>query len=677
MVFPFNASARFSGIRGNVGIGYLEYEKKLNGTKLSEESSLSQRYSLSTGISGNIFNKRTGAYNFSARYNHIKSSSEINGKSFSPSIGSFLWSGSLSFKMPRLNGFKFRSFTEKGGRTSTINGGLAGIPIAFEKTKDKRYGLTTSVGINGGLHYQFDHLTEERETPSSLFLNSKTGITRFSIVSGITGLHLSRQVSSVGSGANRTVTKRIQAGNIAIRGYNRTSFNWIRPLRTWMRLLNWLETSTLVEYSSTTSDQNKSNLHYLNLLAKADRGKWNAFSDLNYQRSEDNFKNTYTASLPLSLSADISPFFNVHVGHRYSNSETTNLNTLEIDKEYHLSEIIRSTFAHSKWLSSEQTYRFDKNHDEGMDQYKHSLLLSLGTTRKKRVDYNVQYQFNKNEVDGGVNKVTVSDSHSISGGIGIAASKMVSLSLSQGYLVSFSKNRIPTESFKQWNTELNINFNLGAPGDLDIRARRAKLVNDDGTEAKSDGFSTDLDVGFNLKPHPRLSIGLNLNYGQKIIDTIESKTLSSRNTAAYKMKNNFLSTTIIHFAENETAGISSDTTINFSEQLQYTYYKRGFTRKRLFDIDVIGTLSREKRDSTNSESEHDYFRASINYYPTRNFNCGYAINIEDANNTTSKGMNAYFSLSYPLARLSGKYDHNEASNGSTEDKYMLNLSKSF
>ena len=73
---PPSASARFTGIGGSVGLGYHDYLKQEKGKTVKDGNNFSQRYSLSAGMAGSLYND-SAPYYLNVTYNYLEDLSKI------------------------------------------------------------------------------------------------------------------------------------------------------------------------------------------------------------------------------------------------------------------------------------------------------------------------------------------------------------------------------------------------------------------------------------------------------------------------------------------------------------------------------------------------------------------------------------------------------------------------
>ncbi|MCK5615369.1 hypothetical protein KAR91_76605, partial [Candidatus Pacearchaeota archaeon] len=202
------------------------------------------------------------------------------------------------------------------------------------------------------------------------------------------------------------------------------------------------------------------------------------------------------------------------------------------------------------------------------------------------------------------------------------------------------------------------------------------LLYEDGSEGITDKMHADIMNKINSRME--VDIDLDFTRGQSNFDGIHKDSTSSaaRTSILYKLKRNLKSRTGLGASQSKSSEAESKSMISLSEGLTYSYYRNGFTKRKLYALSA--SVSYSKSEQGSSQDEANSLSMAVSYYPARNFSCGatYSTEAKDEQEVTNKTF--YFALKYTLLSLNGSYAQRLRDEYDREENlYKLNLSKRF
>ena len=140
------AQARFNGIGGSVSLGYDTYDLDHTVDSGGAAKSFYQKYHLETGLSGNLYNEKSGLYNLYLTYDFDDYDNKINGEKYSLSETYLDLYGTFFLRMPHLNGMKVKFFSFSNEYPALKQHNFAGELGAPDGSKK---GLVTMASMGG------------------------------------------------------------------------------------------------------------------------------------------------------------------------------------------------------------------------------------------------------------------------------------------------------------------------------------------------------------------------------------------------------------------------------------------------------------------------------------------------------------------------------------------------
>lgn len=669
---PRSASAVSTLVSGSASLKYTDYELNEGGIRGYVGDTFYQKYSLRGMGGGNLYNRSGGPYNFTLSYDHLRFLSHINGTDSSSSLSAFGWDGTLRLDMPHLYGLKFNMAASKVKSAAIglsapsygdLNPGLVD-DLSSSNGKNNSYSLT--LGTNGGPYYYLYHSsTHSVGLSGSRQDSSRSGL---SMQYGVNWLHLYRtKEDSFGQ-------RVFRIGNVSADGGR----------RYWYRLTNWLDVSADFQYVESDANQGDSSRNAMTLAFNGSDGQTDIGGYMVYVRGDSDSETSKSLSLPFWVGHKLSPVNTLSLYNSYSNTETRKLATPGVSRSTNLRESLVLNSRPSRDFYLDTGYSFGKRDLDGAGSESHSVSIN---GYKRGVDgffYTFSYRYDRaiaiDKVDDAAAGTTYSglsaDSHTINASVTYSPTTQTRLYLKQAYLAAYALGREPSERYERFVTTFNLKHNFLSGWDSRLDIVRDMLLYEDGPERITDKMH--IDISNNINSRMEVDIDLDFTKGQSESDGIHKDSTSSaaRTSILYRLKRNLTSRTGLNTSQSKSSEAASQSTIGLSEGLTYSYYRKGFTKRKLYDLSA--SVYYFKREAGNSQEEKDSLNMAVSYYPTSNFSCGasYSTEAGDAQEITKKTL--YFALKYTLLSLNGSYVQRLRDEVDREENlYKLDLNKKF
>ena len=688
-VVPSSADGRVVGVRGDIGLGYTDYEVSKGGAAAGEADSFYQKYRVSTWLVCSIYNGKNRPYRLFVDFNYIDYVTHINSKKYSPSQWFINWDGDLKLYLPSLKDLRLLMFSERTKtpfhRTERVASGTilgTGFLTGLGKNSYNYTGIYGSFGERGGPRYHFSYLIDEAIRTEGG--RSKYTRANFSVNSGVNWLHLSRTLYTDSRGGIRRRTFSVNVGNIALpqyRGKTRWRGTWFSK-RLWYRLTNWLEISTDLLYTkerttAASTPQTETDTNTFNFLVRGEREWWRLGTFSTYSRSQNSDWDRYYVSLPLWFDIFPDPSTRIFLVSRYSESVTENSVT---KKSKTLGESIDIYTWPRHWLRVEGKYTYDRKANkvagaaDNTDITSHTVTFWGYTERKKKLDFIFSYSFNTAVSNEAIDEGTLSSTHSLSGTVKYTVSPDLYLDLNQGYQRAFSRGRVPAEKYDKYTTGLTAVGRAAHNVGYNIFVGRDTVSNDDGSRERANHVQGNLNV----------TVFGKLKYNSRLwLTDLKSDVVSDRQTRrwendiVYKATARIESRSEVDFTRELENDIDRRTTV-IGERLIYSHFKSGIGKRKIYDVE--GGYHYNKTDYGTRVARFSIYSLYVNYYPTTAISCGASLSIKDSNSKTQeeKIRGAYVAFRYPLLDFVTRYERRETGGGWTkEDKFSFDLTKRF
>lgn len=667
LLTPLSASARSLGLDALARLSYSAYD---GGTDLDHEKadSFSQSYSVTATKKGNLYNRRGGPYSIAFGYNHLRYLTNVNNTKYSPSISVFRWSGNLRLSMPHLNGLSLsiysnsisdidRNKSDLGDRN--WGGFVYDLDLRHEiKTK----GFDLKLGVNGGPYYYLYHNNYKilvSEGPDRDF--SRIGM---SVQYQVNWLHFFRDVESFGGKERRVYS----LGNVGLPkkiSSFLTGSTYFSEDRYWYRLTNWLQISTDLLVVDEKGDDGDTSAERATIVLRGAAGRGYGGSFSTHERYDSNDVSRRSLSLPFWAGYNFSPSTRTYFVNNYSEAKSEDHATSAVTRAKHLVDNFTLISDKKDRYYLETGYGLEKSNTSTGEMESHSVNFGVSTRLKDSFDYGLTYRYGTNKVaDKGTENR--SSSQALRGNIYYRTTPQTRMSLSQLYLSLSDQGKQVSELF---TTDFTINHNSKELSSY-LVIKRSNSIEEGGAERMTYSTSGNAQKDIN----GRLSLSIGLNYSKEDVDGVadDSESISQIGMVniTYIVARNLNSKTLILTNSSDQSGTisGSASTLKIREDLKYTYYLKGFSKRKLFDIG--GAIESEKSKANGSRYDRDAFNIGFNYYPARFFSCGASYAHSSESDLDIKRL--YFGLTYPLLALKGNW----SSNGAAE-KYRLDLVKKF
>ena len=675
LLSPLSAYAALPQISGSANLGYSAYEQSQSGSKLNDGESFYQDYSLIAMKRGNLYNRRGGPYNLTLTYDHLQYATDINGDDHSP-YSSFLgWDGKLKLNMPHINGLDLILYSSNRATAAPVEESSLGtlaekFIIDVSVHEEKSSGFSLSLGINGGPYYhlyQSSHETVGYGSADQKFSRRGAGVQY-----GVNWLHFYQDKEPDGFERRTFILGNI--GLPAESNYLSSSSSGNDAERLWYRLINWLDISVDFMYSEEESDVTEDlSTKRMTMAFDGDLGRTSILSYSLYERADSDSQSTRLLRLPLWTESTLSPGTTLTFKNNYDESQTKDLATLAVSKSRAIAESLTLTSRDRRFFL-ETGYDYKKSAALGMETESHSIYFDGATRRSNQFNYGLLYRYDTSKSTGAANEGGASYSHLLNGSVTYSLTRQTRFMLSQGYLTGYQRDNLLSERYERFTTSFNINHGSSRSFSSSLELTRTNLLNEDGTEELQNMIDADFEKTINR----RLQMTIYLNYtdNQDDLDGIDKESSSSTSSTrlVYKLERNLESLTSLATSQTDTSEGSSTSKFEVGEELKYTYNRKGFRRRELFD--VAGSVWYKQSETAGGRYDENWLEMGINYYPTRAFSCGAAYSSENDSKIITK--NLYLALSYTLLTLKGSYSQrlNEAGD-MKEDLYNIDFTKRF
>lgn len=669
LLMPLSASARTLGINGLANLGYGAFDSRY-GTAHDEADSFSQRYSLVAKKNGNIYNRRGGPYKITVTYDHLKYLTNINDTEYSPSLSLFGWDGDLRLRMPHLHGLNLHLYSNSRNDIKSVQpdigvsnslGFLSDLKISVNT---KRNGFKAKLGVNGGPYYYLYHNNVKREVldlPDEDY--SRLGI---AVQYGVNWLHVRRDVEKPGAVEKKTVI----LGNVGLPQDGQTSLNSTDYFtsRYWYRLTNWLEISTDLMIIDEVNNNVDISTKRATMALRGVTKRGNIGTHSVHERSDSKLESKRSLVLPFWAFYKISPGTSIGFINSYTDTKSEDLATTSVIRAKSLSDRL-TLDSESDTLFLETGYALNKFAGYGREMESHSIYFDGYTRLKEKFDYGLSYRYDTG-VSSGANNDSSTYNHSINGNLMYRLSQRTRLSLSQGYLLNYRGHDNQSEGI---NTTFNIDHNSPGGFSSSLKIARSNRTNEAGGDELNNTISGSLKNEINKKLKLSIQVMYQNNEIDKITGNKETESLVSRTDVRYRVARNLESNTILEASRSKAKGGSSSL-FEVGEDLKYSYNRRGFNKRKLFD--VVANIRHKKMKIRNSQSDQNWFQLGLNYYPTLPFSCGASYSSQSESDVVGKAL--HFAFRYPLLTFSGGYSqYLDGDRDGREDRYNIDFTKMF
>jgi len=671
--------ARVHRLEGLVGLGYEDYDMKSDSGRSASATSFYQKYKLSTGLSGNAYNERSGPYKLLFNYHHDAYQNKINGGRYSLKSSNLDWNGVFALSLNHLNGFYIKFYSENDEfsryRYADLGGGRLGVGYQtyVEEAVYRRHGFGGQMGLNGGPYYYYSFERGEFEDHDGNVSRFDSG--NFSVNSGSNWLTLAKSASNEG-GWDEFV---LRVGNVGTRYGRGKRGNVIIDQREWYRVSNWLKISTDYRYSKKNAPSADSETNRLTLALNGKRERWVAYTFSTYGRFDDGAQSRYDLSLPFWLDTYSSPRSTLRLKSSYSESGYRNTVAATEGKSKSVNESISWWMKANDNFSLESNYSFSQSASDLKDSVSHSFNIKGYTHGSEQMNYNLGYSLSLLQNDDKVYGDTSSYSHSLNGNLTYVFEPGKAMTIGQSFGLFYNEAGEPHNKSKTSNTDLTYRTNVGEKSSFSTGISKHILKFDDGSSSIQDK----LNIHFRSKMSNKASFNSFVDYERAESDMSqytksELDKYRSEMSLTYKESRELTSTTTLFNNRNLSSAYDSDTQ-GVSESLEHNIFRKGYGRRTLFNTKLGLSYYQEK--SGLGKTKYGSYGISINYYPLRRVSLGAGIAERDDLEGSFNELNStfYFGISYPLLSINGNYMHSEYHNGydEDEDKYKIDIVKRF
>lgn len=705
LAVPCISRAQIHPLRGNIELGYYSLKSSENGSVVTDNDIFYQRYSIATGVSGNIYNKRSGPYRLDVIYNYADYKSNTIGKSYHADAGYFDWNGRMDLNFFHLKGLRVSLYAMRTtsevleadvtSATAQVGGyGLSDkIVSEIEQAPYYSHGLNATLGNNGGPRYYLSYVADTYEPTTGKIKQEEA---RFSMSKGVNWLHLYRGERLDADPAATMTVYTIRLGNVGMANYSRKSVlgrglsggmgkrfalsSIMTPGaspatedRFWYRLTNWLNVSTDIMHSKIDMQTGERNYDAMNFLVIGERSWWNLYARTGYIRRQGDSEDNRVFYLPLHLDFTSTQFTEYRLSHQYRVEKTEDESLMTESEESLLSESFWSIWRPRGWLKLETEYDFDNTSDDSREVRAHSFRIQGFTRREKRFDYGFTYGYNNTATDDFATGETDQNSHLANFQGSYRFGNNAVFAASQSFTISKATAASNETSTKSYTTSISYKYSI-ARAAFDLRAQRSTRDEDQSKEVRDD-IRAKMDFRFDrrMHGHMRFSTAKTSKSGLISEETRQDEVLADID---FKASRAVESKTSIAYTNNAVDGFDRSDEY-FVETLYYTHYKRGRRARALFNI--RGEFQYRKTGSDSSGQDSQTYLTEFQYYPSRTLTCG-VVYEKRASDTTRNQMMLYTSLNYPLLRISGRYYHKENGHSGVdveEDRLYIDVNKRF
>ncbi|MBE9535884.1 MAG: hypothetical protein IMF07_01790 [Proteobacteria bacterium] len=635
---------------------------------------MSQRLTLSTYNRGAVFNRRRNPYSILLTYSHQRYSSNIQDRSYSPSASDLSWDADVSIIQPRVGGLTLYAMARDKERSiaeTNAYGNTNGVPFPTQIRTQiySEHGISITKGNRRTLKTFLSYFASTRGYKD---FNEEIKFSHLSLQRGINWLHLDleeKRISSINS-----EIRSIRIGNIAHSPTTNQVPSSIRlGEREWLRITNWFEISTDMEYRTRKKGlASKSTSYRLSFFGKGYRKIWSMFLYPRHSATKGTDKTSRSLELPLVVDYFPDRKFELNSNTRYKKDDTRDGAGTYLSVIESISEQLKAIIRPRSWLIVRPEYFIKKASSNGLGSLSQRLKLDLAARGAKySASLGSGYSTSKSETLSGND--SKSDSFNISvRGRYRGRGWLRSFGLSQGYIIASTSSGNKTEKhISQLDLDAVFSYRLKA----DFRVSRTQEDLNGQTSKNLDVLTT---LTYDTKK--RFSNEMEVSMNKSESGEGSTKRTEIDDEAIYKFTKNLKSKTGINLSK-ESNDFGDRGHFRFEQRLAYSRLGGGFLRRKLYDIN--GGYILNKYDISGGQTkESSEYSLAIDYYLSRvvRFGGSYSYISDNAQQTRTL-TKLFVSVNYPKLTAGISYDSavtdSPGAGESVVEKINILLTKSF